>query len=124
MNINKIYNERFSSLDKIRETYTKFRMRSGRGNNFPLVFEIKGVLASISSGGIIVLLIDRYTGWLTPIWVLVVLWVINKITDYLFGKLDEKFLKFWQAENKYGYEVNPYFEENFKKINEKLDKLK
>lgn len=119
-----IYTERFSSLEKIRVTYTKVRMRSARGNTFPLINEIKGLIASISSGGIIVLLIDRYFHWLIPIWILFILWLINKILDYLLGKFDEKVLKFWQAENDYSMVVSPFFkrlDNNIQEIKAKLN---
>ena len=121
--IKNIYLDRFSTFDKFKENYVKFRVRSNRGDSFPGIAEIKGIITGISAGGIMVLLIDRYFGFLIPIWLIITIYFLQKVMDYLLGKLDEKVLKFWQVENDYNTrKINPFNQEILAKIDKLLEK--
>lgn len=95
----------------------KYRLRSARGNAW--TSELKGIFLMFSSGGVVLLLIDRYFHILLPIWWLPVLWFIQKVVEYFLGRLDEKHFKFWQTEIEYSYkEINPFNQDLMNKIDE------
>ena len=95
----------------------KWRLRTARGNAW--TSEIKGMIAFASSGGVILLVMDRYFSILVPLWILFVLWFIQKIVEYVMGRIDEKYLKFWQIETEYASrELNPWNAELMDKIDE------
>jgi hypothetical protein len=101
----------------------KFRLRAGRGNTW--TSELKGMFLIMAGGGAILLTIEKYFGILLPLWVLPVIWVVQKVLEVIMGRIDEKYLKFWQIETEYlSRHLNPWNMElldRVKKIQEKLD---
>lgn len=81
------------------DRYAKYRIRSGRGAVY--LSEIEGLKNALSMSGVLVLLINEYTGWLAPLWVIFMLWFIQKFIEYGMGWLDQKHLGWWIAENRF-----------------------
>lgn len=121
--INKLWQCRSEERIKLIGYYfAKFRARTARGNTW--TSEMKGLVLFFSSGGVIILLIDKYFGFLPPLWILPLLWLAQKVFEYWLGRFDEKKLKFWQIENVYLTEkVNPFNENLLKKIHKILEIL-
>ena len=110
------------NLDKVKIYWVKYRARSARGN--ALTGELKGLFLMFSAGGVILLLIDKYFGFLLPLWTLPIFWLFQKIIEYYLARFDQKVLGFWQAENDYiSRDINPFNQELMQKINEIKDKL-
>lgn len=92
---------------KIGSIFIKYRIRSGRGQVFTAEFE--GLLSAIQKGGVIILLIKTYFGFLPPVWVLPIIWFGQRILEYILGLWDEKYLHWWMFENNYNSEhLNPW----------------
>ena len=102
--------------------FAKFRARTARGNAW--TGEIKGLLLFFSSGGVIILLIDKYFGLLPSLWILPIIWLAQKVIEYWLGRFDEKKLKFWQIENVFmTKEINPFNQELMRKVDEIREKV-
>lgn len=107
--------------------YIKYKIRVSRGNSF--TSEINGILSAFQHGGIILLLISTYFHVLVPLFVLPVVWVTQKIVEYLIGYYDEKYMKLWAFETKYqqqNKDINPFqFElmQRLRRIEKKLNNL-
>lgn len=89
--------------------YIKYKIRVGRGSTF--TSEIDGLVGAFQKGGVIVLLISAYFHVLVPLYVLPVLWLIQKGLEYVLGWYDEKHLKWWAFETKYQQnnpDINPF----------------
>jgi len=87
--------------------FAKYRARCARGNSF--TGEITGALDGISKGGIIILLLDRFLHVTIPLWILLLIWFLQKIFEYFLGWYDEKKLKFWEIETDYiPTRISPY----------------
>lgn len=103
------------------EKYGKYKVRVGRGSTFTA--EVEGVQNALTKGGILILVVQQYTGWLAPIWILPIAWVIQKSFEYFMGWLDEKHLGWWRYEQDYvAKNINPWQQEVseiLKKIHEK-----
>lgn len=81
--------------------------------------EIEGLKNALQSGGVIVLLISAYWHVLVPIWVLILAWAVQKVIEYSMGYLDEKYLGWSAAQNRYATStMNPFFSEMSKEIKE------
>ena len=92
----------------IGEAYVKYKIRVGRGASF--TNEIEGLKNAFTSGGVIIILVKTYTNVLLPLWVLPVVWALQKLTEYALGWYDEKKLGWWKFENHYmqsNPEINP-----------------
>ena len=110
------------TIQEIGLMVAKFRLRANRGNTW--TGEVKGLILVFSSGGVILLLVDRYFGILPPLWILPVIWVAQKLFEVIIGRIDEKYLKFWQIENEYlSRHTNPWNSELLDKVNKILDKV-
>lgn len=105
------------------DIFVKYRTRSGRGGVF--TSEVDGLLNSFQRGGIIILIINSYFHVLTPLWILPVVWLAQKVFEYTMGWYDEVHLHWWQAENRYKYvNLDPFMVELMEKINEINKKTK
>lgn len=92
---------------KFGEAYILYRIRSGRGASF--TGELDGLLNALQRGGVIILIINQYFHWLTPLWLLPAFWLAQKLFEYFAGWYDEKKLGWWQFENNYvTANTNPY----------------
>jgi len=107
---------------KIAELLAKWRRRCGRGDS--LTSDIKGMIVAASTGGVIILLIEKYTGWLMPIWFLIVFYVVQKIAEYFIGWLDQKHLGFWRVESEWEQKhISPWEQKKMKLLEEINKKL-
>lgn len=105
------------------EIFVKYRIRVTRGSTF--TSEIEGILNSFQKGGIIILLVNTYTGFLVPLWVLPLLWATQKIFEFSMGFLDEKYLHWWQYENRYTTEkLNPFNQEVLQRLRDLETEIK
>lgn len=104
---------------KLGELFIKYRVRSGRGGVF--TSEIDGLLNAFQRGGVVILLINSYFNILTPLWILPVFWLAQKLFEYGMGWYDEKVLGWHRAENNFIIaNTNPFLV----KMDEKLDEIK
>lgn len=97
------------------EMYIKYKVRVSRGSSFTA--EIEGIQNAFQKGGVIILLIKAYTGYLPPLWILPIIWFLQKMFEYNMGKYDQEKLHWHQFENKFASELNPW-------NNEVLERLK
>lgn len=105
------------------EAYIKYKIRVGRGSTFTA--EIEGVQNAFQKGGVIILIIKAYTGYLPPLWILPIIWLAQKMFEYFMGKYDQEHLHWHQFENQFASELNPWNTEvleRIKNIEEKLNK--
>lgn len=84
---------------KFGEAYILYKIRSGRGSSF--TGEVDGLLNAFQRGGVLILIINQYFHWLTPLWLLPVFWIIQKAIEYYLGYKDEKKWGWWKFENNY-----------------------
>ena len=105
------------------EFFVKYRIRVTRGATF--TSEIEGIFNSFQKGGIIILLVNTYTGILIPVWVLPLLWFIQKTFEFTMGFIDEKYLHWWQYENRYTTEkLNPFNQDILRRLTEIESEIK
>ena len=64
--------------------------------------EIESLITSGGIGGIIVLMVERYSGWLMPWQMVIVLVLALRVLKVFVGRLDKKYLKLGQAMAEYG----------------------
>lgn len=103
--------------------YITYKIRAGRGAT--LTAEIESFVTALQQGGVIILLIRTYFGFLPPFWILPVIWILKRFFEYFLGWLDEKHLHWWKFENNYNSRnLNPFNQEVLQKINEIQEKLK
>lgn len=89
------------------EAYMLFKIRSGRGGTFTA--EIDGLVNAFNRGGIIIILINTYFHWLPPIWIIPLIWLLQKGTEYLLGWYDQNHLHWQQFETDYtARNLNPW----------------
>jgi hypothetical protein len=104
---------------KVGEAYMIYKIRAGRGSVFTA--EIEGLQNAFQKGGIIILLIDAYFHWLPPLWILPILWAVQKGFEYFMGWYDEKHLGWWRFSSEYEQRnINPWNQEVLQ-ILKKLD---
>lgn len=98
--------------------FVKYRTRSSRGGVF--TSELDGAINAFQRGGVILLIINQYFEIKTPLWIVPLVWLGQKLFEYGMGWLDEKHLGWWKAENQYvTVNTNPFLVN----MDEKLDKL-
>lgn len=101
---------------KFGEHYMLFKIRSGRGGTFTA--EIDGIVNAFQRGGIIILLINTYFHWLPPLWILPVIWGLQKGFEYMMGFIDEHHLGWWKFQSEYEQRnINPWSQEVICKLN-------
>lgn len=100
---------------KFGEAYIKYKIRVGRGASFTA--EVEGLLGAVQKGGVIILLVKAYFGYLPPIWILPLIWFGQKYFEYKMGKYDQEELHWHQFENQFASELNPWNNEVLEKIN-------
>lgn len=108
---------------RIGETYILYKIRVARGAVF--TSEIDGVLNSFQKGGVIILLINSYFHWLPPLWLLPVLWAVQKALEYFLGWLDQNHLRWQHFENEYNSRyLNPWNEDLLNRVKSIEEHLK
>lgn len=114
------WKERLVPLGK---AYAVYKLRVGRGSTFTA--ELEGIQNALTKGGVIILLINSYTGWLPPIWILPIAWAIQKAFEYFAGKYDQEHLGWWKYEQEYmSKNIDPWKQDVDKKLAEIISKLK
>lgn len=107
-------NER-SFKRRLGESYMLFKIRSGRGGTFTA--ELDGIVNAFNRGGILIILFNTYFHWLPPIWILPIIWAIQKAFEYGMGFYDEKHLGWWRFSSDYEQRnINPYSQELLSRI--------
>lgn len=100
MSDNRTWKRRFG------EAYIKYKIRVARGSSF--TSEVEGLQNAFQKGGVLILIIKAYTGYLPPLWILPIIWVAQKVFEYFMGKYDQEKLHWHQFENQFASELNPW----------------
>ena len=87
----------------IGESYVKYKIRVSRGGTF--TSEVTAIMNSVQQGGILLLLVNQYTHWLLPLWLIPALWFIKQGVEYFMGWYDQTHLHWQQFENQYNAEM-------------------
>lgn len=99
----------------------KFFLRYNRGSS--LISLVTSAVKDVVYYGILLDLAYRYLHWTFPEYTIPVLVISAVFVYYLMGYIDEK-AGFWKIQNDYSIkELTPFFEDKFKEINEKIDKI-
>lgn len=103
---------------KLGEKFINYRIYSGRGAVF--INELEGLVSSTAKYGVLLILIKDYFHWQVPLWVLPLVYFLQKFAEYKIGKYDNDKLGWWQKENDIvTSNTNPFWE----RMNKKLDKI-
>lgn len=95
---------------KLGEAYVRYKLRSNIGQSY--TGEIQGIINGIVSGGVIVMLVEKYAHILIPWQAIVIAYVLQKYIEYRLGLADEKHLHLTAYLNNYNAEhLNPYQKE-------------
>lgn len=109
--------------NKLGTLYANYRLNSGRGGIFTA--EIMGIMQAMTQGGVIILLLDSYFHIKPPIWIIPIIWIIQKSFETFMGWLDREHLHWWQKENNLAkIHTEPFLvamDDKLKKILEKLN---
>ena len=106
----------------IAEFLAKFYLRWDRGEVLTHFFT--SIVHDLIMIGISMDLIYRYLHFRIPFWLMIVVVVVVPFVRAFIGYWDEK-IGFWKFQNRYfSKELNPFFEEEFAKIQMKLDEIK
>lgn len=111
---------------KIAQGLARFYLRYGRGCSLVGFFVSAG--RDIFYYVVILDVAHRYLDFSPPTWLIVVAMPVLAIgaivVYYLIGLVDER-IGFWKIQNDYANkELTPFFEENFQRLNDKIDKLR
>ena len=107
---------------KVAIRLAQFLLRYGRGN------ELSGFITARFNdavmAGLAIDLINRIFGFeLNLIMITALIVIFVPFVSYTLGYLDEKF-GFWRVQNNYSSQhLNPYFEDKFKELNDKLNEI-
>lgn len=82
-----------------RNAFCAYKYALGQGEM--LVGEIESIITLGGLGGILILIINKYTNWLAPWWILVILVICLKIIKVFIGRLDKRYFKLGQAMSEY-----------------------
>jgi hypothetical protein len=70
--------------------------------------QVRGLIGSISTGGVILLLVQAVYGKMPPLWVLPLLWLIQTVLETILGIKDYKKWKVAQNEGLFGIQFSPF----------------
>jgi hypothetical protein len=102
--------------------YFKYKIRSGRGGTY--TSEITVILDNLTRIGAITIIAKTYFNIIFPIWLYIVIYLIQKTIEYFIGWWDENHFGLWKYENEYSSRrLNPWNTELMEKIDEINSKL-
>ena len=91
-------------LSWYRAKFCDYKYNLGQGEF--LMGELEGLISTGGLAGILILLIDKYTGYLLPWYLVLVIAFGSKILKVFIGILDKRVLKIGQASNEYTVRKN------------------